>query len=66
MKPSEALTRIDKEKFDDLGLKIYIMEILQKHEKIQKIIKQNSFIPKYDSDVDAESFKRIRKVVNNK
>ena len=40
-----------------------LCEILRKYDRIVKIIKQNSHIPKYDSDVDAESFRRIRKVV---
>lgn len=63
MKPLEARDRLDKIAIGDLELKVYLMDMLEKYDRIQKIIRQNGHIPKYDSDVDAESFSRIRKVV---
>lgn len=63
MKVSEALSRLERTEIADKELKECLKAVLKKYDRIQKTIKQNSHIPKRDSDVDAESFRRIRKVV---
>ena len=63
MKVSEALSRLERTEIADKELKECLKAVLKKYDRIQKTIKQNSHIPKCDSDVDAESFRRIRKVV---
>lgn len=63
MKVSEALSRLERTEIADKELKECLKAVLKKYDRIQKTIKQNSHIPKHDSDVDAESFRRIRKVV---